>query len=179
VNDPRSRSRRGVAVSIGVALGFLAFAALISSLAPVVVLVLERDDGEAVRAEVTEQLWFVVPHRARILRGVERVATRNVQQAAYQEPTRPGGFEAHAITPEQEGVLILSGPTGSLEASVSPADLDSTARRVNGFLTGSDRRLRLWLVSNWKVAVIVQSIVLLPALLIALGLARDLARKRR
>jgi hypothetical protein len=39
----------------------------------------------------------------------------------------------------------------------------------------SDRRLRLWLVSNWKVAVVAQLVVILPALLILLGLAWDVA----
>ena len=33
----------------------------------------------------------------------------------------------------------------------------------------------VWLVSNWKVAVVAQSVVILPALLILLGVAWDLA----
>jgi hypothetical protein len=59
---------------------------------------------------------------------------------------------------------------------VSPADLDRTESRIANFLTGSDGRLRLWLVSNWKVAVIVQSVVILPALLILPALAWDMAK---
>jgi hypothetical protein len=52
---------------------------------------------------------------------------------------------------------------------------DDTERRINGFLTGSDPSLRLWLVSNWKAAVIAQLVVMLPALLILLALAWDIA----
>lgn len=172
---PRRLSWRGVVVSLSVAAGFLAFGVFISYVAPVRVLVLQRDDGGAVHADVTQRLWLVVPHRPRILRGVESVAARKVQQPTYLEPARPDGEEAHWITPEQEGILILSGRNGALELSVSPADLDRTERHISAFLTGSDLHLRLWLVPNWKVAVVAQSLVMLPALLILLGVVWDLA----
>jgi hypothetical protein len=167
-------SWRGVVVSLSVAVGFLAFGVFISYVAPVRVLVLQRDDRGAVRAEVTQRLWLLVPLRMRILRGVESVAARKVQQPTSREPARPDREEASWITPKQEGILVLSGWNGALELSVSPADLDGTERRISGFLTGSDPRLRLWLVSNWKVAVVAQSVVMLPALLILLGVAWDL-----
>ena len=173
---PRRLSWRGVAVSVSVAVGFLAFGAFISYVAPVRVLVLQREDGGVVRAEVTQRLWLIVPHRMRVLRGVASVAARRVQQPAYVEPARPDGEEARWITPEEEGILVLSGANGALELSVSPANLDRTERRISGFLTGSDPRLRLWLVSNWKVAVIAQAVVMVPALLILLGVVWDLAK---
>jgi hypothetical protein len=173
---PRRLSWRGVAVSLSVAVGFLAFGVFISYVATVQVLVLQREDGGVVRAEVTQRLWLVVPHRMRVLRGVAGVAARRVQQPAYLEPARPDGEDARWITPEEEGILVLSGRNGALELSVSPADLDRTEHRISGFLTGSDPRLRLWLVSNWKVAVIAQAVVMLPALLILLGVAWDLAK---
>ena len=165
-----------MAVSVSVAVGFLAFGAFISYVAPVRVLVLQREDGGVVRAEVTQRLWLVVPHRMRVLRGIASVAARRVQQPAYVEPARPDGEEARWITPEEEGILVLSGANGALELSVSPANLDRTERRISGFLTGSDPRLRLWLVSNWKVAVIAQAVVMVPALLILLGVVWDLAK---
>ena len=162
-------------VSLIVAAGLLAFGMFISYVAPVRVLVLQRDDGGAVRAEATQQLWLVVPHRTSVLPSVERVASRKVQQPAYREPARPDAEDARWITPEQEGILVLSGRNGALEFSVSPADLDRTERRISGFQSGSDSRLRLWLVSNWKIAVMAQSVVMLPALLILLSIAWDLA----
>ena len=80
--------------------------------------------------------------------------------AGQTQSILPLGEEASWITPEQEGILVLSGRNDALELSVSPADLDGTERRISGFLTGSDPRLRLWLVSNWKVAVVAQSVVM-------------------
>ncbi len=172
---PRRLTWRGVVVSVSVAAGFLAFGVFISYIAPVSVVELHRGDGGAVHAEVTQHLWLVVPLRVRLLRDVDSVATRTIQQPTYEEPARLDGSPARSITPEQEGILILRGRNGALELSVSPADLYDTQSRINGFLTGSDPRLRLWLVSNWKAAVIVQSVVMLPALLILVALAWDLA----
>ena len=79
------------------------------------------------------------------------------------------------MTPEQEGVIVLSGGNGALELSVSPTNRYATESRINGFLAGSEPRLRLWLASNWQVAVIVQSVVMLPAVLILFSLACDIA----
>jgi hypothetical protein len=173
---PQRFTWRGAIVSLSVAAGFLAFGVFISYIAPVFVLALHREDGGAVRAEMTPHLWLVIPLRARLLRDVSSVASRRVQQPTYEEPARPDGSAARSITPEQVGILILSGRNGALELSVSPTDLDDTERRINGFLTGSDPSLRLWLVSNWKAAVIAQSVVMLPALLILLALAWDIAK---
>jgi hypothetical protein len=172
---PRRLSWRGFVATVSIAMGFLAFGAFISYVAPVQVLVLQRDDQRAVRAEVTQRMWLIVPHRTRLLRNINGVSTRTLQQPTYREPARPDGLDARTITPEQEGVLILRGGNGTLELSVSPIDLDRTESRVSRFLTSSDRGLRLWLVSNWKVAVVAQAIVILPALLILLGLAWDVA----
>jgi hypothetical protein len=117
----------------------------------------------------------IVPYRTRLLRDINGVSTRMLQPPTYQEPARPDGLDAHTITPELVGVLILSGGNDTLELNVSPTDLDRTESRVSRFLASSDRRLRLWLVSNWKAAVVAQSVVILPALLILLGLAWDVA----
>jgi hypothetical protein len=173
--SPRRLSWRGFVATVSIAMSFLACGAFISYVAPVEVLVLQRDDHGAVGAEVTQQMWLIVPHRTRLVRDINGVSTRTLQRPTYQEPARPDGLDARAITPEQEGVLILRGENGTLELGVSPADLDRTESRVSRFLTSSDRRLRLWLVSNWKVAVVAQSVVILPALLILLGLAWDVA----
>jgi hypothetical protein len=172
---PRRLSWRSFVATVTIAMGFLACGAFISYLAPVQVLVLQRDDQRAVRAEVTQQMWLIVPYRKRLLRDINSVSTRTLQPPTYQEPARPDGLDAHTITPEQEGVLILRGGNGAFELSVSPTDLDRTESRVGSFLTSSDRRLSLWLVSNWKVAVVAQSVVILPALLILIGLAWDVA----
>jgi hypothetical protein len=175
-DTPRRLTWRGVAVSLSVAAGFLAFAGFISYIAPVAILQLQREDGGAVRADVTQQVWLVVPRQAGVLRDVERVATDTLQQPTYQAPARPDGTDSRPVTPEQEGVLILSGRNGALKLSVSPIDLDETRRRIDDFLAGSDARLRLWLVSNWKFAVIAQAVVLLPALLILFAVAWDIAK---
>jgi hypothetical protein len=151
---------------------FLAFATFISYIAPVHVLILRRESERAVRAEATQQLWLFIPLRMRTLREVDSVTTSRHQEPTYLLP----GSDARFVKPEEAGSIILNGDGGSLEISTSPRDVYEIQGRVNEFLSGSDARLRVWLVSNWKVAVIVQAVILLAAVLILLAVAGDIVK---
>ena len=169
---PRRQTWRGLAVSLAFASLFLAFATFISYIAPVHVLILEREGTRGVRAEATQQLWLVIPFRTRALGGVQSVTRSTHQQPAYPAPESNAGF----VRPEGEGSIILRGERGSLEISTSPRDIDETQQRLNAFLSGSDPRLRVRLVSNWKVAVIVEAVILAAAVLILLAVAWDIGQ---
>lgn len=171
---PRRLTWRGVTVSIAVAGLFLAFATFISLVAPVHVLALQRDGTRSVRADIRQNLWLVIPFRTQTLQDVTGVSTRRYQADASL-PRRP----ADPVRPENEGFLILTGTHGSLEISMSPQNVYDIERRVNEFLAGSESRIRLWAVSNWKVAVIVQAVVLLPAALMLISLVWDIGAATR
>ena len=171
---PRRLTWRGASVSIAVAALFLAFAAVISLVAPVHVLALHRDGTRSVRADVRQNLWLVIPFRTQTLQVVTGVSTRTYQAEA-SPPRRP----ADPVQPENQGFLILTGIHGSLEISSSPQNLYDIERRVNQFLAGSEPHIRLWAVSNWKVAVIVQAVVLLPAALMLISLVWDIGAATR
>jgi hypothetical protein len=176
---PRRLTWRGLAVSMAVAALFLAFASFISFMAPVTVLILQREGGRAVRADVTHQLWLFIPVRTRTLRDVDSVTTRTHREPGYTPPTRTDGPGPGVLQPEEEGFIVLSGERGSVEIGASPRDIDEIRRRVSEFLAGSDVRLRLWIASNWKVAVLVEAVIALPGVLILLAVAWDIGKVAR
>ena len=159
-------------MSLALASLFLAFATFISYIAPVHVLILQREGARAVRAEATRQLWLCIPLRTRTLDEVDSVTTSTHREPTYLAPGSDGRF----VRPEEEGSIILRGERGSLEISTSPRDVSETQQRVRGFLSGSDARLRVWLVSNWKVAVILEAVILVPAVLILLAVGWDIGK---
>ena len=159
-------------MSLALASLFLAFAAFISYIAPVHVLILQREGARGVRAGATRQLWLFIPLRTRTLDEVDSVTTSTHQEPTYLAPGSDGRF----VRPEEEGSIILRGERGSLEISTSPRDVSETQQRVSGFLSGSDARLRVWLVSNWKVAVILEAVILVPAVLILLAVGWDIGK---
>jgi hypothetical protein len=74
----------GLAVSIGVAALFLAFASVISFLAPVHVLDVQREDGQGIRADIAQRLLLFIPIHKRAVVGVRGVRTRT----SAPEPSR-------------------------------------------------------------------------------------------
>jgi hypothetical protein len=73
----------------------------------------------------------------------------------------------------------VSGARGSIEIATSPVNLDETQRRLAEFLGGSDRHVRLYVVSNWKVGVLVPSLIAIPGVLILLAVAWDIGMTAR
>jgi hypothetical protein len=161
--EPRPR---GVGGTFAIAALFLGFASFISLLAPTHVVTLQREGDAQVHATVTRQLLLSVPIRTTTILVTGVSSTTHAPE--------PGPLEEGKVTPvrpEVEGVLVLRGESSSLDVSVSPAQLADVERTIRQFLEGADSHLRLWLVSNWKFAVVATSVVALPGILLLLGTA--------
>ena len=157
--------------------GFVAFAGLITWMAPTYTIDLRRTQvGEAVtqvEAVVVRHILFVVPWQTQTAAGITGVHTEryrpepssNVNSDRADHPT---------ATPEEVGTLYLRTADGDAEILVAPEQLTDVARTVREFLESRDDRLRVTVVSNWVFGVVAPGVILAIAGLLLLGMTWDL-----
>jgi hypothetical protein len=169
--DPPRRTNN--LVVIGIAALFFGVASMISILAPVHVLTLERNTQALVNATATRRLLLVIPIGTRTLQGVTSVS----HDTYYPEPGPRDQQRTTPPQPEAVGTLTLVRQGETLAILTSPAQLADAERSVREFLEGSDTSLRLHLVSNWKFAVIATVLVALPGVLLVVATLWDVVTK--
>lgn len=164
--QPTSRLKSSLTI-LGVSSVFLGFAALVTLAAPTYILSLSRQDNR-VDARIQQQLLWVIPVRVQTLTGLKGTATETEEPASAESLRRPGEGPSVNHQAEIVGHLILKGNGGDIRAMVSPEQHQEIIRAINDFLADKEPALRLWLVANWKFAVLAPGIVTLPGVLLLL-----------
>jgi hypothetical protein len=146
---------------------------MISILAPLHVLTLRRNAQALVDATATRRLLLVIPIGTRTLQGVTSVT----HDTYYPEPGPREEHKPSPVRPEAVGTLTLVRQGETLAILTSPAQLDDAERSVREFLQGPDTFLRLYLVSNWKFAVVATVLIALPGVLLIVAALWDVVTR--
>jgi type IV secretory pathway TrbD component len=172
--DGRELRLSSLLATVGLGSAFLGAASFVSVMAPVHRLSLQRQAAHQVQAEVSQRLLLFIAIRSQVMAQVNGVKTRTYSAPSYTRPAEDheprGPVEVH---PEDQGFLVLEGEGGRWEIATSPVDLEEDQRRVEEFLKGSDRSLKLWMISNWKFGVLATVAVAALGCLLWLGAAWD------
>jgi hypothetical protein len=138
-------------------LGCVLFPAFVTAIVPLSVTHFTRS-GEAVRAEVSKRLLFVVPYRHLV---VENVISVNDQfrhgTKSTETSRRPGSSSTSsgAVSSEDEAFLLIEGDGQSAKVEVSPVNIRGVLEKTRDFLENpSQPSLKLITVANWKFGVI-------------------------
>lgn len=158
-------------LALGVCVGV---PALVTAIAPVSWVTLERQEGR-VTAVAQTCLLFVVPYKTRTVDPVTGFGDRFVAGTVTRE-RRPG--PDRETKSEDEGFLVIQGPGQSAEVPVSPVSLGGVLDRANGFLEDPQAaELRLFVVANWKFSVIGGGLISLLTVLYVVGVTVGLLMK--
>lgn len=158
-------------LALGVCVGV---PALVTAIAPVSWVTLERQEGR-VTAVAQTCLLFVVPFKTATVDPVTGFGDRHVAGTVTRK-RRPG--PDRETKSEDEGFLVIEGPGQSAEVSVSPVSLDGVLDKANGFLEDSQAaELRLFVVANWKFSVIGGGLSSLLTVLYVVGVTLGLLMK--
>lgn len=153
----------------GISLFLLAFAALVTYIAPAYDYVLERKDSGLIEGITTRRILFLLPLKRVRLSDLRQIDTTVREQDIN---VRPGlaDYDRAVLARQTEGWLYLIDGSGrSTGIMVSPVNIRDTQDRIKDFLQDSSRkRLRGWTVANWKVSAIAPGVIMLPALLLLL-----------
>jgi len=147
------------------------FPAFVTLIAPVSTLTLSWD-GEQVDASTTRFVYLVIPYATTTLSDIRSADTALTPAHTERKPGR-----SSSTTVEGEAHLQLSGPQGQLTIPISPINVESAQRSVEGFLAQPNRAgLRLLAVANWKFSVIAGGFLSLLTLLYVVGCVLALGR---
>jgi len=160
---PPPRTLTGKVVSHIIGLLFcVGLPVLVTAIAPVTWLRLERQ-GDQVSARAEVCCLFFIPYKTRVIESVTELGQRS-QSGSYTQHRRSG--PDRYTRSEDQGFLILRGPTQEIEAEVTPHDIDAVEEKVEAFLKDPNAGgLKLFLVANWKFSVIAGGLVSMLTLL--------------
>lgn len=148
--------------------------ALVTAIAPVSWVTLERRDGH-VAAVARTCLLFVVPYKTMTVEPVTGFGDRFVGGTVTRE--RRSGPDRFTKS-EDEGVLVIQGTGQSAEVPVSPFSLGSVVEKAEAFLQDSQStELKLFVVANWKFSVIGGGLISLLTVLYVVGVTMGLIFK--
>lgn len=138
----------------------------VTAIAPVSTVKLERR-GETVSAQINTNAFFIVPYRkdhlAQVTEADDRFHAGEFTRKSHQRKNE-GTYS------EDESFLVLRGPAGTIEASVSPVNVDDVLAKAQAFLKDPQAsELRLFVVANWKFSVIAGGLVSLLTVLYVVG----------
>lgn len=158
-------------LALGVCVGV---PALVTAIAPVSWVTLERQEGR-VTAVAQTCLLFVVPFKTATVDPVTGFGDRFAAGTVTRE-RRPG--PDRETKSEDEGFLVIQGPGQSAEVPVSPVSLDGVLDKANGFLEDPQAaELKLFVVANWKFSVIGGGLSSLLTVLYVVGVTVGLLLK--
>ncbi|MEP6669704.1 MAG: hypothetical protein ABJF10_11160 [Chthoniobacter sp.] len=150
--EKMSRGKSTVVVLAVVAF-FVAFAGLMTLLAPTYSILLRRE-SEGVSVRVERRLLWWIPIRGQTVEKLQGV------KASTERPEATDPHDGRDLqAPETVGNLVLAGAAGEARATASPENLDEVQRAIEDFLRGGPSELRLRAVTNWKFAVIAPGIL--------------------
>ena len=170
---------KSVFVVLAGAVLFIGFAAMVTLMAPISSIKLERNRDGSVDAEVRQYALWVLPFRSMTVHHVQTASDRvdHPERSSIVGPTRDQDpSTGRTLQPEAVGNLILTGADGTISTYTSPENLRDAVRDVNDFLHGQATHLELWEVANWTFSIIIPAVVALPGLLLLLGLVVDIFR---
>ena len=136
--------------------------------APSFTIELTRINQDRVDATVTKKLIFVVPIATNTATSLMDTESETIDGGVIREGHRSTGRIVGQV--EDEGVLLIKGIEDKpIEVEISPKNLADVEYEVRYFITESrEPSLRLWVVSNWKLGIILPGIILLICFVIFL-----------